>query len=67
MSTVVGLVAAGVGVAIVPASMQRLQIQGVEYRELEGTTAQTEFFLAWMNENRAQTLKNFLAMQADME
>jgi DNA-binding transcriptional LysR family regulator len=67
MSTVVGLVAAGVGIALVPASMQRLQVQGVVYRHLSGTTAKTEFFLAWRSDNNARTLKNFLAMKMSLQ
>ncbi|SFU83692.1 transcriptional regulator, LysR family [Polaromonas sp. YR568] len=64
MSTVVGLVAAGVGIAIVPESMQRLRMQHVLYRDLLGTKAKTEFFLAWRADNDSQTLKGFLEMKA---
>lgn len=64
MSTVVGLVAAGVGIAIVPESMQRLRMQHVLYRDLLGTKAKTEFFLAWRADNDSQTLKGFLGMKA---
>ena len=63
MSTVVGLVAAGLGIAIVPESMQRLQMQDVVYIGLRGTTAKTEFFLAWRKDNQSQTLKGFLDMK----
>jgi DNA-binding transcriptional LysR family regulator len=60
MSTVVGLVAAGVGVAIVPESMQRLQVQDLVYRDLGGTRERSEFFLAWRKGDASQTLKGFL-------
>ncbi len=63
MSTVVGLVAAGVGIAIVPESMHRLQMQNVVYRNLRGTKAKTEFFLAWHVDNTSQTLRGFLDMK----
>lgn len=63
MSTVVGLVAAGLGIAIVPESMQRLQMQNVDYIKLRGTTAKTEFFLAWRTGNESPTLKGFLEMR----
>lgn len=63
MSTVVGLVAAGVGIAIVPESMHSLQMQNVVYRKLGGTKAKTEFFLAWHVDNTSQTLKGFLDMK----
>lgn len=65
MSTVVGLVASGAGVAIVPASMQRLQIENVVYKTLVGTHAVSEFFLAWGRGNDCVTLKRFLELVPD--
>lgn len=64
MSTVVGLVGAGVGVAIVPESMQRLTIQNVVYRPLKGTKVASEFFLAWKKGKPLPSLKNFLDVAA---
>ena len=62
MSTVVGLVGAGVGIAFVPESMQRLNVQNVVYRDLRGAKAKTEIFLAWSVDNDSPTLKGFLDM-----
>lgn len=62
MATVVGLVATGLGVSIVPASMQRINIEHVVYRPLVGTRAVNEFVLAWHRENRAPVLARFLAL-----
>ncbi len=42
MQTVIGLVSAGLGVALVPASVQNLKRPGVQYRALRGTPAQVE-------------------------
>lgn len=64
MSTVVGLVASGVGIAIVPESMCRLSILNVVYVPLSGTDAQSEFLLAWRKGDPSPTLHNFLGMQA---
>lgn len=36
MPTIVSLVASGVGVAVVPGSMRRVEVQGVDYHELRG-------------------------------
>lgn len=45
-STLVSFVAAGLGVALVPASVQHLQITGARYRPLAGTTQEVELALA---------------------
>ena len=45
-STLVSFVAAGLGVALVPASVQHLQITGATYRPLAGTTGEVELAIA---------------------
>jgi LysR substrate binding domain. len=45
-STLVSFVAAGLGVALVPASVQHLKITGAEYRPLAGTTEEVELAVA---------------------
>ncbi len=45
-STLVSFVAAGLGVALVPASVQHLQITGARYLPLAGTTREVELALA---------------------
>lgn len=45
MQTVVGLVASGMGLALVPASVQKLQRAGVQYRVLKGATGSVELGL----------------------
>lgn len=63
MSTVVGLVASGAGIAIVPQSMRRLNILNVAYRKLTGTRANSEFFLAWRRDDVSAPLHNFLKVE----
>lgn len=63
MSTVVGLVASGAGIAIVPQSMHRLNILNVAYRKLTGTRANSEFFLTWRHNDTSATLHNFLKVE----
>ncbi len=60
LSTVIGLVASGSGVAIVPQSMSRLRLKNVAYRKLTGSTAVSEFSLAWRSNNVSATVQNFL-------
>lgn len=62
MSTVVGLVGAGTGVAIVPQSMESLAFKNVAYRPLKGTRELSEFFVAWRRDDHAPPVKNFLAV-----
>jgi DNA-binding transcriptional LysR family regulator len=47
MQTIVGLVAAGMGIAFVPASMQNFHRSGVVYKPLQEQTPQTGLYLAW--------------------
>jgi DNA-binding transcriptional LysR family regulator len=60
--TIVSLVAAGIGVSLVPLSTRTIRSQGVVYRELEGTTAQTEIAVAWHHNVHSAIVKNFLVV-----
>lgn len=62
MSTVVGLVASGIGLAIVPELMSRLNILDVVYIALTGTERRSELLLAWRVDDELSVLRNFLAM-----
>lgn len=66
MSTVVGLVASGIGVAIVPESMSRLNILDVVYVNLSGTTARSELLLVWRADDDSSVLRNFLDMDVPL-
>lgn len=52
-STLVSFVAAGLGVALVPASVQHLQITGARYLPLAGTTREVELALATRVDERS--------------
>ncbi|SPW34139.1 LysR substrate binding domain [Edwardsiella tarda] len=45
--TIVGLISAGLGVSILPASYTRIQVDGVCYRPLAEPEAYTEIWLAY--------------------
>ena len=53
MLTLVGLVAAGIGVALVPASVAQLRTTGVVYRPLLDASLTTELVLAWRAGNNS--------------
>jgi len=59
--TVIGLVAAGIGVAVLPASMQRSRIEGAVFRTIAGA-AETVLYMAWVSGNQSLVLRNFLAV-----
>jgi DNA-binding transcriptional LysR family regulator len=62
MQTIVGLVSAGMGVALVPQSVSNLKRPGVEYKPLSGKTVQVETGLAWRRDNLSPVLHIFLEL-----
>jgi DNA-binding transcriptional LysR family regulator len=57
---VVGLVGAGMGVAVVPESVAKLNTIGVDYRFVTGLPVKAEIVLAWRVENTSEVLKHFI-------
>lgn len=66
MHTIVSLVAAGMGVSLVPLSTQNIRSQGVVYRELEGSTLITEMAVAWMSNVHSAIIQNFLEVAREI-
>lgn len=64
MQTIVGLVSAGMGMALVPQSVSNLQRPGVDYRALSGKIPLIETGLAWRRDNPSAVLRAFLDMTA---
>lgn len=62
MQTIVGLVSAGMGIALVPQSVSNLKRPGVAYRSLTDTTALIETGLAWRRDNPSPVLHAFLEL-----
>ncbi|AMO93883.1 bacterial regulatory helix-turn-helix, lysR family protein [Collimonas fungivorans] len=62
MQTIVGLVSAGMGIALVPQSVSNLQRPGVDYRELQDQTPLVETGLAWRRDNVSPVLQAFLEL-----
>jgi DNA-binding transcriptional LysR family regulator len=59
--TIVQLVAAEIGVSLVAASLQALQIKGVVFKEIHDVSPKTRLSLAWRRTDTSPFLKNFLA------
>ncbi|MEJ7804894.1 MAG: LysR family transcriptional regulator [Telluria sp.] len=62
MQTIVGLVSAGMGLALVPQSVSNLMRPGVEYRALRDATPLVETGLAWRRDNPSPVLQGFLEL-----
>jgi len=54
------LVAAGLGVALVPASLARVHRQGVEYRTLSGSVPRADVYALTQRDDPSATVRNFL-------
>ncbi|HEY0064703.1 MAG TPA: LysR family transcriptional regulator [Telluria sp.] len=60
MQTIVSLVSAGMGIALVPQSVSNLRRPGVQYYPLAQPTPLVETGLAWRRDNASPVLKGFL-------
>lgn len=58
--TIVGLISAGLGVSILPASYTRIQVDGVCYRALDEPDAYTEVWLAYHRQRPLSAQANAL-------
>ena len=62
MQTIVSLVSAGMGIALVPQSVSNLKRPGVEYRALREASPKVEFGLAWRRDNASPVLSAFVKL-----
>jgi DNA-binding transcriptional LysR family regulator len=60
MQTIVSLVAGGMGVAIVPESLQNLQRTGVVYRTVQEATPKVTIVMIWRKMELSPTVQRFL-------
>ena len=67
MHTIVSLVASGLGIAIVPASLQHLQRTGVVYRPFEGATLSASIAVVWRQHETAPTVERFLEVVREVK
>lgn len=59
---IIPLVAAGLGVSIVPRSTSRIQLDGVLYLPIEGDAPRAEISVAYRYDERSPVVKNFVAV-----
>ncbi|MDE2428085.1 MAG: LysR family transcriptional regulator [Burkholderiales bacterium] len=63
-STIIGLVAAGCGVSVLPGSFDRIQMEGVCYRPIADTDATTSLLLAQRKNEQAPLIDAFVMLAA---
>jgi len=62
MQTIISLVSAGMGVALVPESIISLKRRGVVYRRLRGARPALEVGIAYRRDDRSAVLRQFVAL-----
>jgi len=62
MQTIVSLVAAEIGIAWVPASVQNLQRRGVIYKAIQEATPKAEIAVIWRSNDLSSVLHQFLSV-----
>jgi DNA-binding transcriptional LysR family regulator len=62
MQTIIGLVSAGMAIAIVPSSLQNLQRMGVVYRAIAQATPLVETAVMWQPQKETPVLRQFLTV-----
>jgi DNA-binding transcriptional LysR family regulator len=63
-STIIGLVAAGCGISVLPASFDRIRLEGICYRPIVDKAASTKLMLAQRADERAPLVEAFVALAA---
>jgi DNA-binding transcriptional LysR family regulator len=60
--TIVSLVAAGLGVSLVPASMEQVRTDGVVYLPVQGSGVRIALALAWRRDHASALVRNLVAL-----
>jgi DNA-binding transcriptional LysR family regulator len=66
LQTSISLVAAGMGIALVPSSIQNVQINGIIYRQLKNSTSTLKTALAWRNDENSPFVHSFITLAKEI-
>jgi DNA-binding transcriptional LysR family regulator len=66
MQTIISLVSAGMGIALVPASLRNLARTGVSYLDLDGAVPVLETGIVWRSGDITPTIQRFVSIARDM-
>lgn len=62
MQVILGFVAAGLGIALLSASVRQFQRPGVVYRTLQPPTPKVDLALAWRRDDPSMALQAFITV-----
>ncbi|PEI83715.1 LysR family transcriptional regulator [Bacillus toyonensis] len=62
MQTIVNLVAAGMGISVVPSSVESYKKPGVTYKEIQENTPKINLYAGWRLDEQSVVLENFLTV-----
>ncbi|PES67819.1 LysR family transcriptional regulator [Bacillus cereus] len=62
MQTIVNLVAAGMGISVVPSSVESYKKSGVMYKDIQENTPKINLYVGWRQDERFVVLENFLTV-----
>ncbi|TBX81278.1 LysR family transcriptional regulator [Bacillus mycoides] len=62
MQTIVNLVAAGMGISVVPSSVESYKKSGVMYKEIQENTPKINLYAGWRLDEKSVVLENFLTV-----
>ncbi|MGC3982079.1 MAG: LysR family transcriptional regulator [Steroidobacteraceae bacterium] len=65
MQTIISLVSAGMGIAIVPQSLRHMARTGVRYLDLQGEVPNLDTGIVWRRDDSTPTLKRFLEVVSE--
>ncbi|EOO27829.1 hypothetical protein ICM_01818 [Bacillus cereus BAG1X2-3] len=60
MQTIVNLVAAGIGISVVPSSVESYKKSGVMYKGIQENTPKINLYAGWRKDEKSVVLENFL-------
>ena len=66
MQTIISLVSAGMGIALVPTSLRNLARTGVRYIDLAGTAPMLETGIAWRDHDTTPTIEKFVTIAREI-
>lgn len=66
IGSLIGLVAAGLGVALVPRLMRNLALQNVDFIELDDLAEKVELLMIGRRQDRSPAVRNFVALAAEV-
>lgn len=64
VTSIVNLVAAGLGVSVVPSSMRKIHSEGIVFRALEDDEAVAQMSMVWRRSDSSATVRNLRALAA---